>query len=127
MLSKVVFVSAVNNVNQPYVYIYPLPLEPPFHSSPHPSHPSRLSQSPRFSLLCYTATSPSCLFYIWRCICLNAAVSIPATFSFPHCVLYVCVSIPALQIGSSVPSFSFHKYAFIYDICFSLSDLLHPV
>ena len=42
-------------------------------------------------------------------------------------VLYICVSISSLQTGSSVPFFRFHIYALIYDICFSLSDLLHSV
>ena len=42
-------------------------------------------------------------------------------------ILYVCVSIPALQIGSSVPFSRFHIYVLIYDICFSLSDLLHSI
>ena len=41
--------------------------------------------------------------------------------------LYICVSISALQTGSSVPYSRFHIYALIYDICFSLSDLLHSV
>ena len=39
-------------------------------------------------------------------------------------VLYVCVSIAALQIDSSVTS-RFHMHALIYNICLSLSDLLH--
>ena len=47
----------------------------------------------------------------------------------PNCVamsiLCVCVSIPALLTGSSVPFFRSPIYALIYDICFSLSDLLH--
>ena len=42
-------------------------------------------------------------------------------------VLYICVSISALQTSSSVPFSRFHIYALIYDICFSLSDLLHSV
>ena len=42
-------------------------------------------------------------------------------------VLYFCVSISAPQTGSSVPFSGFHIYALIYDICFSLSDLLHSV
>ena len=42
-------------------------------------------------------------------------------------VLYICVSISALQTGSSVPCSRFHIHALIYDICFSLSDLLHSV
>ena len=43
-------------------------------------------------------------------------------------ILYVCVFIPALPLGSSVPFFfRFHMYALAYGICFSLSDLLHSV
>ena len=42
-------------------------------------------------------------------------------------VLFVCVSISALRIGSSVPFSRFRTYALIYDICFSLSDLLQSV
>ena len=39
-------------------------------------------------------------------------------------ILYTCISIPALQIGSLVSFYRFHVCALIYDICFSLSDLL---
>ena len=42
-------------------------------------------------------------------------------------VLYICVSISALQTDSSVHFSRFHIYALIYDTCFSLSDLLHSV
>ena len=42
-------------------------------------------------------------------------------------VLHICVSISALQTGSSVHFSRFHIYVLIYDICFSLSDLLHSV
>ena len=42
-----------NEVNQLYVYIYPLPLEPPSYLCPIP-HP-RLSQNPRMGSLCYVA------------------------------------------------------------------------
>ena len=42
-------------------------------------------------------------------------------------VLYICVSISALQTGSSVPFSRFHISVLIYDICFSLSDLLQSV
>ena len=52
-----------------------------------------------------------------------------STLSFPTrvhtSVLFVCVSIPALQTGSSVPFSRFHTYALIYGICFSLSDFPH--
>ena len=48
----------------------------------------------------------------------------PAMSTSP--VLYVCVPIPFLQI--SQPHFSrFYIDALIYDICFSVSDLLHSV
>ena len=40
-------------------------------------------------------------------------------------VLYVCVSVSALQIGFLYHFAKFHIYALIYDICFSLSDLIH--
>ena len=43
-------------------------------------------------------------------------------------VLYICVSISALQTSSSVYHFPrFHVSALIYNICFSLSDLLHSI
>ena len=49
------------------------------------------------------------LFYTWECICFHATFSIHPNLSFPSCVLKsvlsVWVSIPALQIGSSVPFF----------------------
>ena len=45
----------------------------------------------------------------------------------PHCVhkfvLYICVSVPALQIGSSVPFFYILYICININICFSLSDL----
>ena len=48
------------------------------------------------------------------------------TLPFPHGVhkpvLHACASIPALQISSPVPFTRFLIYAFIYDICLSLSD-----
>ena len=55
---------------------------------------------------------------------------LPSQFVLPSLspdvsILYICVSIPSLQIGSSIPFFIFHIYALIYDIYFSLFDLLH--
>ena len=49
---------------------------------------------------------------------------------FPHCfhkcILYVCIFIPALLIGSAVPvPYRLHIYVLKYDTCFS--DLLHSV
>ena len=47
-------------------------------------------------------------------------------------ILCICVFIPVLPLGSSEPYFfffffRFHIYVLAYDICFSLSDLLHSV
>ena len=50
-----------NEVNQLYVYIYPLPLGPP-------SYPCRSSQSTRLSSLCYTAASHQ-LFVVHMVLC----------------------------------------------------------
>ena len=45
-------------------------------------------------------------FYTWQCIYVNATFSVSLTLSFPICVhksiFYACISILALQIGSSV-------------------------
>ena len=42
-------------------------------------------------------------------------------------VLYICISISALQTSSSLPFSRFHIYVLIYGISFSLSELLHSV
>ena len=69
---------------------------------PHSSCPSRLSQITKLGSLCYTAAF-HWLFHRQLCIYVNTTFSIRPTLSFPRCVkffLYICVSIPALQIGS---------------------------
>jgi len=70
---------------------------------PHSSCPSRFSQITKLGSLCYTAAS-HWLFHRYLCIYVNTTFSIRPTLSFPRCVhksfLYICVSIPALQIGS---------------------------
>ena len=77
-------------------------------------------------------------FYTHQCIHVNPNLPIHHTTTFtPHprlsplgvhtYFLYFCVSISALQTGSSVPFSRFHIYVLVYDICFSLSDLLHSV
>ena len=113
-----------NVVTQPYVYIYPLPPDPPSSLcqttyvrppmsdppmiQPMSDHPSMLSHV-RLSSLCYTAASHQ-LSVLHVIIYLNATLSICPILSFPHrahkSFLYVSISIPALQIGSSyVPFF----------------------
>ena len=69
------------------------------------------------------------------CLYVNANLLIHPTLSFPCCVpkssLYVCISTPDLQIRiCKVHEYHFSRfyiYALIYNICFSLSDLLHYV
>ena len=98
----------------------------PWTSLPPPalSHPSRLSQSTRLSsLLCYTGACHYVYImyiHIYICICIyfSATFSIRPTLSFPQSihksVLYIRVSIPAQQIGSSVP------FPWIPYMCFNI-------
>ena len=76
---------------------------------------------------CYIATSHQLSIYSWQCIRVDATFSIHPTLSLPNCVhkptLYICRSIPSLQIGSSVPFFRIpYIYTLLCDIYFSLSD-----
>ena len=68
---------------------------------------------------------------MYICPC-HSLTSSQLTLPPPHVlksILYVCVFIPVLPLGSSVPFFffRFHMYVLAYCICFSLSDLLHSV
>ena len=62
-------------------------------------------------------------------MCVFQCYSYSSSHSFPPCVhksfLYVSVSIPAQQIGSSVPFSRFYMCALVRNICFS--DLLHSL
>ena len=79
-------------------YVYPLPLESPSH--PSPSHPSRSSQSTMLS------SFPLAIYFTHICQCYSLSSSHPLLpLLCPKSVLCVCVSIPALPIGSSVPFF----------------------
>ena len=92
-----------------YTYIPSLLDLPPS----YPSLPSRSPQSTELSSLRYTAgfqqVPTSCMFYTWQYTDVNPSVPGPPTLPFLCCVhmfiLYICVSILALQIGSSVPFF----------------------
>ena len=96
------------NMNRPQAYIRPPSL---LNTAPisHPIPRSRLSQSSRFSSLCNTANSHllsilHMVMYMFPWWSFNSS-----TLTFPCCVhkfvLYVCISIAALQISSSVSSF----------------------
>ena len=96
-----------SNVNQLYVYISPPSWAPP---PTHPQyHPSRSSQNTELSSLFYTAASHQLsILHLVVYICQWYSPNL-SHISFPYCVhmliLYLCISIYALQIGSSVPSF----------------------
>ena len=119
-----------NNVNQLYIYIYPhisslLHLLPP-----SLSHPSRWSQSTELISLCYVAASHQLSILhlvVYICLC-HSFTSSQLTLPPPRVlksILYVCVFIPVLPLGSSKHFFfffRFHIYVLAYGICFSLSD-----
>ena len=102
--------------NQLYAYIYPLPLETSFHAWP-PFHPSRSPQTIQWTPCVIQHLPISYLFYTWWCVCvrgcvcvcvfINATVSICPIFFFPYCfrksLLYICISFPARELGSSLP------------------------
>ena len=93
-------VSAVQHVNQLYVYVYSLPLQPPSSTHPAPLGEHRaLSWAPRAAKLPPT----SWLLYMWvyLCQCYSPNWSHPL-LPLHKSILYVLFSIPALQIGSSV-------------------------
>ena len=112
-----------NKVNQPQVHMSsssrtpPPPTPPGCHKAPGILWQPVLYRS--FPLaICFTRSS----VYICKCYCLN--LSHPLLPLCPKSVLCVCVSIPALKIGSSVPFFSrFCIYALIYKIFLFLTLL----
>ena len=117
-----------SKMNQPYIYINPLPFGLPFHSGHHSAF-NRVPCAIQYVLISY-------LFYTYLSIvCIYMSISISQFFPplpFPlgihTLVLYIGVSSSALQIRSSIYHFSrFHIYALMYHICFSFSDLLPSV
>ena len=68
---------------------------------------------------------------MYICPC-HSLTSSQLTLPPPHVLtsmLYVCIFIPFLPLGSSEPLFffRFHIYVLAYSICFSLSDLFHSL
>ena len=68
------------------------------------------------------------LLYIWWCVYVNADPAIGSILSFPwfvlKSVLYICVCILALQIGSSVPVF---PYGPAWELRFRITPVLCPL
>ena len=90
---------------------------PPASSSSLLPHPSQSTQSAELSALCCASVSPSCASCTWSCRHVSAALWIRPALFFPRCaprsVLCICVSTPALRIGSSV--------LFFYILCVYVS------
>ena len=88
-----------------YVYIF-IPSLCILLSTSLMSQPSRYHRVPDWAPSVILQLPTSCLFYTWQCLCVDATLSICPTLFFPShvhkSVLNTCISIPALQIGSSV-------------------------
>ena len=73
------------------------------------SHPSSSSQSTKLSSLCYTAASRQLSILYMVMYIVRATLSIHPTRCCPLCshkpILYIGISIPDLQIDSSLPFF----------------------
>ena len=102
-------------------------LPPPAHS-----HPSRLLQSPHLSSLSQTANSHWLFMFVGMCASMLLSPFISPSLSSSPALsisLFSLFMSPLLlheQTCQHHPS-RFHMYALIYDICFSLSDLLPSV
>ena len=101
------------------------------HRSPLPciSFPFRSPQSIEFPVLYSQFLLAICFINssVYMLIPTSQSIPFPFPLGIHMFVLYISVSIFALQISSSIPYSRFHIYALIYNICFSLSCLLHSV
>ena len=108
-----------------YIYISPLCLGTPCPHPTHLGHHRALSWAP-----CAILQNPTgYLFYTLYCIYIKPNPPIHPTLLFPPHVHSLCVgfySCPSNRFICTIFS-TFHTHALIYDICFSLSDLLHSV
>ena len=114
------------NMNQLWVYICPLPLEPP--SDPIP--PLRLLWGTHLSSLHHTVNShrPSILLihmvmFMFQYYSLSSSYSLLPLTVFTS-LFSISVSLAALQIGSSVPFSRFHMYVLVNKSIFFLSCLV---
>ena len=126
-----------NTVNQLYIDIYPhipsilrlpptLPIPPLQVVTKHQADLPVLCSC--FPLAIYQLSILHLVVYTCPCYSLTSS---QFTLPPPHVlksILYICVFIPVLPLGSSeLFFFRFHIYMVAYSICFSLSDLLHSV
>ena len=114
-----------SHVNQSQVHTYPLSFEPPFFPPrSHPLGPHRALSRAR----CFIWQLPtSCACYTRCCLCLSSSHPfLPPTLSTIPFSMSVSLRLPC-RYTQWYHCFRFHVYALIYDVCFSLSYLLHSV
>ena len=109
-----------NEVNQLFVYIHPSLLD---RSPSIPIPPIQVITEHRAELLVLYGSFPLLsVLHMVVYICQSSSPDLYPPPLPPPCadmsVLYLCVSILALEIGSSVHFSRVHIYALIYDICF---------
>ena len=96
-----------NSVSQPQVYMCPLLLE--LSAAPHPSPPLLAVTDRGAELPVFHSSFPLAVCFTHGNVCVSTLLSQPGPPSPSHAVstslFSVCVSIAALQIGSSVPFF----------------------
>ena len=133
LLYNAVLVSAVlpsESATRIHISLYPLPLASPS----HPPYPTPLgghkapSWSPCAMWLLPTSRNVSILHLVVSICPCHSLTSSQLTLPPPRAlnsILYVCIFIPVLPLGSSEPFFlfRFHIYVLAYGICFPLSDL----
>ena len=119
-----------------YMYTY-IPISPPSCISlpPSLSHTTRWTQNTKLISLCYVAASHELsilhlVVFICPCHSLTSSQFTLPPPSVLKSILYVCIFIPVLSLGSSGKIFFFFRfyiYMLAYGIYFSLSDILHCV
>ena len=122
------FCHTSTRISHRYTYVPSLLNLPPLS---HLSHPSRLSQSTRLSSLCNTANS------YWLSVLHMVMFTLPShSLNSSHPLLPpLCPQVYSLSASSLLPCkyvhqhhlSRFHIYVLIYNICLSLSDLLHSL
>ena len=92
-----------SNMSQLYVYVYPLPLDPPSH--PVIAIPLQVITECQAEIPVLCSSLPLASSFTLLCIYVRAALPIRPTLPFPphphvhQSTFYICISAPALQIG----------------------------
>ena len=119
MLHNVVLVSLFYTTKWiGYVYTY-IPSTLSLPPTPHPT-PLVITKHQTELPVLYSSF-PQLSVHTWQCVYVTHCSQFVPPSHFHMSILYICVSIPPLQIGSSVPFFPrFHTYMLIYDIIWYL-------